>query len=158
MSAMKYKSKMSAKQFDNIIKRLRLTKTKVQSATERASEQIGNFMLDESVRLCPRDTGTLESSLRLALSQEGREYVAKVYITPVQNPKYTGAIGGRPRYSTDYARYAHDLIEPEGYKNRGPGTQAKGDDAGGGFMRRALHDNANEYFEIYRRALHAEVK
>ncbi len=95
--------------------------------------------------MAPRDTGALERSFRVSQAEQARDVSGRfgkagviVYIDPLaENPETGQAV-------TEYAGIMHEELTPYGELQLGEGSREKGGGVGGGFLKRALDEHADE--------------
>lgn len=132
------------------------------SAAERAAREIGKFVKRVAVSYAPKaPTRTLLKRLRKTKRKTKRNPRATSWRTPgglersiTFEPDSSGVDILVPANSEagKYAVFIHDG-GPNGtgdWQNRGPGTVAKGDQAGDKFIERAITDNEAEINKIMR--------
>jgi len=138
--------------FDKFMKRL-------QESLEEVVNEMGQFIKDESFKLCPRDTGTLERTA--AHIEDHDAFVKRAYIE--YGPAFSNeavkvvdrnAFGaGIPAQGQDYTLFAHF-----GNYNLGPGTLAKNPNAGPLFLSRPMEQNTDFILEKIRKAVEDVVR
>ena len=113
---------------------------KIRQIGERAAKHGIEFMREEAERAvelarynAPFDEGKLESAIKLSPEtiDESRRKSVGIFV----DPEMPGSGGMRVG---EYAEMVHEDMAPYGKINRGPGTIAKGPQAGGKFFERAI--------------------
>lgn len=149
MSGKKFDSRQGRQQIfskteiESMLRDYKLYASNLAEISKEAYWQVGMKIQENAAKMCPVDTGTMQTAIELE-EYESR-YSYRVYLT------YNGSIG-YDRYSDgrtveDVIYYIHELIQPEGPKNLGPKSEAKQGAVwplvvGGGFLRRAMEDTS----------------
>ena len=105
----------------------------------------GETIAETASAMAPRDTGALEHSFRVSQAEQARDTSGRfgkagviVYIDPLaENPETGQAV-------TEYAGIMHENLTPYGELQLGEGSREKGGGVGGGFLKRALDEHADE--------------
>ena len=110
-------------------------------------EQISNDVLEKAKEYAPRDTGALENAIKITKITGGRDSKGHFGTTIWSIGVDQGAIGQGGKPVRNYAYWVHEYMDyydengrfHRGQLRRDEGTQAKGEEAGGKYLRRAMN-------------------
>jgi hypothetical protein len=142
------------RQMDVLLLAIKQTGEKASRGAAAAMESEAKEIVELARSYSPYDEGKLEDAIgyeRVRGERDDRGRFMRDSIQVFVDPTMPGS-GGAETVG-EYAYLMHEEMEPYGDINRGEKTRAKGPQAGGKFLERAVRDRAKQFYANVRKAV-----